>query len=45
VDVEVGQVQEERRITAGAQEADGLAQIATGERRLVGLLLQHLVVE
>ena len=41
VDVHVGEVQEERVVAGVAEEAHGLGDVALGERRLVGLLLEH----
>ena len=45
VDVDVRQVQEPRPVAVRPQEADRLVHVAGGERRLVGLGLEHLVVE
>ena len=41
----MGEVEEERLVAGVAEEPHGLGDVALGERRLVGLLLDHLVVE
>ena len=43
--VEVGQIQEEGSIPVVPEELDGVGEVPLGQRRLVGLLGNHVLVE